>query len=268
MRNALLTLAEASDLIASGKPLAIAGDETCLAQLPRGAWIGGTIPYFMTGEGGLKSQDKVFVTVLPEAGGVRFDHVPAGELARLVSEAPENGFAVVIIPASSPAHARFAQDCRGYPDAFLKPTVGWIAGVALDAIGRQVPKVFEGTTGRCHEDGAVVAHVTLPEPRLASIEIVNMFEPDGTDRIEFTEGGFSVVRNQIVLDNPIKSVGMHEVKVQLHPEVRSKVTLNVARNADEAERQARGEDVTIAQDDEEAPEAAELLEVAAVEAEA
>lgn len=77
-----------------------------------------------------------------------------------------------------------------------------------------------------------------------------------------TEGGFSVVRNQIVLDNPIKSVGMHEVKVQLHPEVRSKVTLNVARNADEAERQARGEDVTIAQEEEEAPEAADLLEVA------
>jgi large subunit ribosomal protein L9 len=80
-----------------------------------------------------------------------------------------------------------------------------------------------------------------------------------------TEGGFSVTRNQIVLDTPIKSVGMHEVKVQLHPEVRSKITLNVARNADEAERQARGEDVTVAQDEEEAPNAAELLEVAAVE---
>lgn len=76
-----------------------------------------------------------------------------------------------------------------------------------------------------------------------------------------TEGGVSVVRNQVVLDNPIKSVGMHDVKIQLHPEVRSKVTLNVARNADEAERQARGEDVTIAQEEEEAPDAAELLEV-------
>ena len=77
-----------------------------------------------------------------------------------------------------------------------------------------------------------------------------------------TEGGFTAARNQIVLDNPIKSVGLHEVKVQLHPEVRSKVTLNVARNADEAERQARGEDVRVAQDEEEAPEAADLLEVA------
>ena len=82
-----------------------------------------------------------------------------------------------------------------------------------------------------------------------------------------TEGGFSITRNQVILDNPIKSVGMHEVKVQLHPEVRTKITLNVARNADEAERQARGEDVTIAQEEEEAPEAAELLEVAEVETE-
>ncbi len=75
-----------------------------------------------------------------------------------------------------------------------------------------------------------------------------------------TDGGFSASRNQVVLDNPIKSVGMHEVKIQLHPEVRSKITLNVARNADEAERQARGEDVTVAQDEEEAPDAADLLE--------
>ncbi len=75
-----------------------------------------------------------------------------------------------------------------------------------------------------------------------------------------TDGGFTVNRNQVILDKPIKMVGMHEVKVQLHPEVRSKVTLNVARNADEADRQARGEDVTVVQEAEEAPEATDLLE--------
>ncbi len=75
-----------------------------------------------------------------------------------------------------------------------------------------------------------------------------------------TEGGFTANRNQIVLDTPIKSVGMHEVKVQLHPEVRSKVTINVARNPDEAERQARGENVAVAQDEDDAPEAEDLLE--------
>ena len=60
-----------------------------------------------------------------------------------------------------------------------------------------------------------------------------------------TAGGFSVNRNQILLDKPIKALGLHELRVQLHPEVIVKVTVNVARSDEEAERQARGEDVTM-----------------------
>ncbi len=60
-----------------------------------------------------------------------------------------------------------------------------------------------------------------------------------------TEGGVSVNRNQILLDKPIKGLGLHEVRVLLHPEVAVKVSVNVARSEDEAERQARGEDVTV-----------------------
>ncbi|CAN0299674.1 unnamed protein product [Phaeothamnion confervicola] len=64
-----------------------------------------------------------------------------------------------------------------------------------------------------------------------------------------TEGGFSIDRRQVVIEKPIKTLGLHEVKVQLHPEVIVKVTMNVARSADEAERQARGEDVTMVKDE-------------------
>jgi len=60
-----------------------------------------------------------------------------------------------------------------------------------------------------------------------------------------TEGGFSVNRSQIELNAPIKLIGLHTVPVALHPEVSSKITVNVARSADEAERQARGEDLTV-----------------------
>lgn len=60
-----------------------------------------------------------------------------------------------------------------------------------------------------------------------------------------TGGGFTVDRRQIVLDRPIKSLGLHLTKVALHPEVIVQVSLNVARTEDEAERQARGEDVTV-----------------------
>jgi large subunit ribosomal protein L9 len=58
-------------------------------------------------------------------------------------------------------------------------------------------------------------------------------------------GGVSISRNQILLDKPIKALGIHEVRVQLHPEVIVKVKINVARSPEEAERQARGEDVTV-----------------------
>ena len=52
-----------------------------------------------------------------------------------------------------------------------------------------------------------------------------------------------VERNQVVLETPIKTLGMHTVKVRLHPEVTVNVLVNIARSADEAERQARGENV-------------------------
>ena len=58
-----------------------------------------------------------------------------------------------------------------------------------------------------------------------------------------SSGGFSVDRTQVPLDKPIKSIGLAPVNVVLHPEVRVAVTINVARTEDEAERQARGEDV-------------------------
>jgi large subunit ribosomal protein L9 len=57
-------------------------------------------------------------------------------------------------------------------------------------------------------------------------------------------GGFTVGREQIVLNAPIKTLGLHTVPVALHPEVEVTVTINVARSPDEAERQARGEAVS------------------------
>ena len=75
-------------------------------------------------------------------------------------------------------------------------------------------------------------------------------------------GGFSIERRQVRLDRAIKSIGMHEVAITLHPEVEVPITVNVARSADEAERQARGEDLTTpeafgAAAETEAPEAEE-----------
>lgn len=65
------------------------------------------------------------------------------------------------------------------------------------------------------------------------------------------EAGYKVGRNQVVLNTPIKAIGMHAVEVQLHAEVSVMVNANVARTKDEAERQAKGEDIIAAQMDEE-----------------
>ena len=70
--------------------------------------------------------------------------------------------------------------------------------------------------------------------------------------------GFTVARSQVNLADPIKTVGVHAVALNLHAEVAVTVNVNVARSEDEAERQAKGEDLTVPTFDEEA--AAEFAE--------
>jgi len=64
-----------------------------------------------------------------------------------------------------------------------------------------------------------------------------------------TAGGFSIDRRQVVLDRPIKTLGLQPIRVALHPEVIVQISLNVARSEDEAERQQRGEDVTVVKEE-------------------
>lgn len=65
-----------------------------------------------------------------------------------------------------------------------------------------------------------------------------------------TEGGFTINRSQVMQDTPIKMLGLHTVRIQMHPEVHVSVTVNVARNAAEAEMQAKGLSVDAAGEDE------------------
>ncbi|OPB31865.1 50S ribosomal protein L9 [Bartonella sp. AR 15-3] len=59
-----------------------------------------------------------------------------------------------------------------------------------------------------------------------------------------TENGFSIGRNQIELNHPIKTIGLHTISLNLHPEIQVSVTINIARSANEAQRQAEGENLT------------------------
>ncbi|MCO5159733.1 MAG: 50S ribosomal protein L9 [Mesorhizobium sp.] len=62
-----------------------------------------------------------------------------------------------------------------------------------------------------------------------------------------TAEGFTVSRNQVELNQPIKEIGLRNVAIALHPEVEVTITLNIARSTDEAERQAKGETLTTAE---------------------
>ena len=69
------------------------------------------------------------------------------------------------------------------------------------------------------------------------------------------DGGFVVERSQIALNAPIKVVGSHKVPVVLHPEVEVEITIHVARSNEEAERLARGEDISTRRDEDAEDEA-------------
>jgi len=82
-----------------------------------------------------------------------------------------------------------------------------------------------------------------------------------------TAAGLTIDRQQVVLEHPIKTLGLSRVRVALHPEVSIPVTVNVARSAEEAERQARGERVgaNADEDEEETVDMAAFLEPGAGE---
>lgn len=191
MKNAMMTLAEASARIEQGGFLMVAGDEPVLAKLPKGTWIGGTSVYFVTETGGREDHEMVFVTEFSEAKAAKTRFVPTEQLSSLTDGRFDNGATMILIPAMTEAHQRFALDGAGYADIFGQPLMGWISGVALDDIGKVTPKVFDGSTGQTHDDGAVLLYVEMPDGHMADIDILNLFEQD-TDgpRILFTQDGF------------------------------------------------------------------------------
>jgi len=189
----LSDIAGTGRLIAAGKALFLAGDETALARLPKGRWIGGTIPYFMDAAGGITTRERIFVTEIPaSATGVEIRSYGEDSLPRIPADAPENGFSLLILPANSPEHLSYARNAPSYPQIFLKPVIGWIAGMHLGDIGKTSAKTFNGLTGEVSEHKAVVMHASLPAAKMASIAIVNLFSQGTGDSIRFPEEGFSV----------------------------------------------------------------------------
>jgi hypothetical protein len=185
------TIHDVRALIASHQTLIVAGEEELLRSLPRGNWIGGTIPYFMTADGGRTSRDGIFVETIPAFARARraivYDQKTIPNIGR---DADENGYTVLILPAFSAIHQQYALEAPQYESLFLKVIAGWISGIHLDDLGRCSPQIFDGASGQVFGDRGVALHVELPASHRAQIGIVNIFEPGDGDEIKFPQSGF------------------------------------------------------------------------------
>ncbi len=192
MGQIMYSLEDVKQQITQGRRLLLAGDEAILRQLPPGEWIGGTIPYFMTAEGGVCARDRIHVTELPPfVTGVDIRTYDEESISRVYSDTPEHGFSVIIIPALSQTHYSFALNAPNYQGFAIHPLIGWISGVHLNDLGRSTAKVFSGSGAHTCEEGAVVMHVALPRNKTAEVGIVNIFEQGDGDNITFGADCFS-----------------------------------------------------------------------------
>lgn len=140
----------------------------------------------------------------------------------------------------------------GYARNFLLPNKKALRANAANK------KVFEANRERIEADNAAKRGVAEQDAKKvdgASVTLIRQASNTGQlygsvavrDLIEALETqGHKIARNQIVLDKPIKSIGVYDVKVALHPEVSVTVKVNVARSPEEAEMQEQGVDVMAA----------------------
>ncbi|MDG5487321.1 50S ribosomal protein L9 [Sphingomonas sp. FW199] len=119
-------------------------------------------------------------------------------------------------------------------------------------------KVFEANRERIESENAArreVAQKDAGKVDGASVTLIRQASNTGQlygsvavrDLVEALEAeGHKVAKNQVVLDKPIKAIGVYDVKVALHPEVSVTIKVNVARSPEEADMQAQGVDVMAA----------------------
>ncbi len=193
MERKLYTIQEAEQFILNGHKLVITGDESALDMLPKGNWIGGTIPYFMDVDQGKESRELVFIEDQSDLAidfSIKvYNHENQDKIA---VAGFDNGYSIVIIPAGSKSLVDFSLHSLSYPNIFQNPIIGYISGTHLDELGRRNAKIFNGQTKEKFEDGIIALNIKLPENKVGRIEIANIFKQDNqSDEIIFPKDGFS-----------------------------------------------------------------------------
>lgn len=193
MERKLYTTQEAERFILNRHKLVITGDESALDKLPKGNWIGGTIPYFMDIDHGKESRELVFIEDQSDlAIDFSINVYRSENQDQIAVNGFDNGYSIVIIPAGSKSLVDFSLHSLSYPNIFQNPIVGYISGMHLDELGSRKAKIFNGQTKEKFEEGIIALNIKLPENKVARIEIANIFNQDNqSDEITFPKDGFS-----------------------------------------------------------------------------
>jgi hypothetical protein len=201
---------EVSKWIEDGRTLHIAGSEKLLRELPKGSWIGGSTEHFMTEEGGVVSDNLLFVSEFTELGTSAYSirDYGADTIPQITADAYGNGFSIAIIPFDCDVHNEYARNAAGYEGMFIKNIIGWISGPSKKTPGQPAVAV-NGQTGQVFTDRAIALHLEIPGPhgravseangrpgpKTVSLGIINIHSPDEkSPEIEFDESGSNTVK--------------------------------------------------------------------------
>lgn len=186
-----ITLEQTIKLIQEGKLLHIAADDSLLKQLPKGNWIGGTTPYFITEQGGIFCKDKLYVDEIGSAADYKTKVYDKSNVLNITEEAYANGLTILLMPFSSEVAVYYSKEAPNSDDILMHPIVGWITG--FDLSSDEAAKVYDGFSGMSYADKAVVLHICLPDNKMATLGIVNIFDvAENSSKIEFLEDTLSV----------------------------------------------------------------------------
>lgn len=188
------------------RPLMIAGKEETLRKIPRGNWIGGTVPFLISDNGNEISEDYVDLTVLPgDIRRVKIKRYDLEDIHHLNLHAYETGFTFFVIPGESKIHHSFAMNSRDFQLAGKRPVMGWVSGYSPK--DSDLAKVFYGPTGECYDNKALALHCHLPDHLSISFNIINLFEPGTGDILEFPKSGFST--KDVIVNGEKKSFSQY-----------------------------------------------------------
>ena len=134
-------------MINEGKMLHFAADDSLLKKLPRGKWIGGTTPYFMSEEGGIQTKDRLFADVLDFASEAKISVYGKYNVFQIVEDCYDNGLILIIMPYGSAVATKYAREAPEVEELLARP----LGGLSMPYLW------LDATYLKCRREGRVAS---------------------------------------------------------------------------------------------------------------